>query len=51
VVTVTDGDFADSPAAFTAVTWKEYAVDGASPPTVADVPVAVWTFVPLRWTA
>jgi hypothetical protein len=51
VVAVTVADFADSPASFTAATWKAYAVEGASPLTVADVPVAVWTLAPSRYTA
>ncbi|CAM5723401.1 hypothetical protein STENM223S_00661 [Streptomyces tendae] len=45
---VTAADFADSPAAFVAVTWKEYDVDAARPVTVADVPVTAVTFVPSR---
>lgn len=48
VVPVTAADFADSPAEFVAVTWKEYEVEAASPVTVADAPVTAVTFVPLR---
>jgi hypothetical protein len=48
VVAVTAADFADSPASFTAATWKEYAVEGARPVTVAVVPVTVRTLVPSR---
>lgn len=48
VVALTAADFADSPAALTAVTWKLYAVDAASPVTVAEVPEALSTFVPPR---
>lgn len=48
VVAVTVADFADSPASFVAATWKPYAVEGVRPPTVADVPVAVWTLAPSR---
>ncbi|GDY85637.1 hypothetical protein SAVCW2_48360 [Streptomyces avermitilis] len=47
---VTAADFADSPAAFVAVTWKEYDVEAAREDTVADVPVTDWTFVPARYT-
>lgn len=50
VVALTAPDFADSPAALTAVTWKLYAVDAARPVTVAEVPVASRIFVPLRYT-
>lgn len=50
VVTLTAADFADSPAAFTAETWKLYADDAASPVTVAEVPVVSRTLVPPRWT-
>lgn len=46
VVPVTAVDFADSPAALVAVTWKEYEVEAARDETVADVPVVDWTFVP-----
>lgn len=45
---LTAADFADSPAALTAVTWKLYAVDAASPVTVAEVPETLSTFVPPR---
>jgi hypothetical protein len=45
-VPVTAVDFADSPAAFVAVTWKEYEVEAARDETVAEVPVVDWTFVP-----
>lgn len=48
VVAVTVADFADSPASFTAATWKAYAVEGARPLTVVEVPVAAWTFAPSR---
>jgi len=48
VVAVTAVDLADSPASFTAVTWKPYAVVGDRPLTVAEVPLAVWTFAPSR---
>lgn len=48
VVAVTVADFGDSPASFTAATWKEYAVEAVSPLTVVEVPVAVWTFTPFR---
>ncbi len=48
VVTARPADFADSPAALVAVTWKVYAVEGVSPVTVAAGPVAEATFVPPR---
>lgn len=48
VVAVTAADFADSPAALVAVTWKLYAVEAVRPVTVAEGPVAVATFVPPR---
>src|SRR3954471_3425045 len=48
VVPVTAPDFTDSPAEFTAVTWKLYEVDAASPVTVAEAPVTAVIFVPLR---
>lgn len=48
VVAVTAADFADSPAALVAETWKLYAVEAVRPVTVAEGPVAVATFVPPR---
>ncbi len=48
VFAVTAVDFADSPASFTAVTWKLYDVAADSPLTVAEVPLAVWTLTPSR---
>lgn len=36
------------PAELVAVTWKPYAVDAASPDTVAEVPVTERTLVPPR---
>ncbi len=45
---VTVADFADSPAAFVAVTWKVYDVAAERPVTVADVPVTAVIFVPFR---
>lgn len=48
VVAWTAADLADSPAELVAVTWKPYAVDAASPDTVAEVPVTERTLVPPR---
>lgn len=48
MVALTAADFADSPAALTALTWKLYADDAESPVTVAEVPVVSRTFVPPR---
>lgn len=48
VVPVTAVDFADSPAAFVAVTWKLYDVDAVRPVSVAEAPVTDVTFVPPR---
>lgn len=45
---VTAADLADSPAALVALTENWYAVSAASPVTVAEVPLAVVAFVPLR---
>jgi len=50
VVAETAPDFADSPAALTALTWKLYAVLADSPLTVADVPVTVVASVVPRYT-
>lgn len=48
VVAWTGADLADSPAELVAVTWKPYAVDAASPDTVAEVPVTERTLVSPR---
>ncbi|MGC0385414.1 hypothetical protein RKD33_005631 [Streptomyces sp. SAI-129] len=45
---MTVAERADSPASLTAVTWKEYAVEGVRPVTVVEVPVTVLTLVPSR---